>query len=185
MKEHKKTIRHPFILYLVGTSGSGKSTIANALAVALKKNGVHPFQVIDGDVIRHQFGDIFGYTYEERMKCNKAVSVVVQYLLENGVSVILSQVAAYEAMRTRMREQFGEAYIEIYVKCSFEECVRRDVKGYYERLQSGDMENLNGASDIFEAPERSHLVIDTEQKKVEEAVKMIIICLNKQGKIAL
>lgn len=170
-----------FMIYMVGRSGSGKTTIANALEEELRAKGMQLLQVIDGDVIRQQFGDIFGYTYEERMKCNQAVRVVVRYLLENNISVILSQVAAYEEMRKKTRETFQEAYIEVYVKCSYEECARRDVKGYYKKQQNGEMENLNGANDAYEIPQNSNIVIDTEKETVSRAVQRIIAYLEEQG----
>ena len=170
----KKTMQNKFMLYLVGMSGSGKTTLAYALERELQKLGRMPLQVIDGDVIREQFGDIFGYSYEERMKCNQAIRVVVQYLVNNGISVILAQVAAYESMRSKVREQFKDEYIQVYVKCSYEECARRDVKGYYKKQQNGEMSNLNGADDNYEIPVNNNLIIDTEKENVTEAVQRII-----------
>lgn len=170
-----------FMMYIIGRSGSGKTTIANALAEELRKRGVRYLQVIDGDVIREQFGGIFGYTYEERMRCNQAVRVVVQYLLNNGISVILSQVAAYEEMRTKVREQFEEEYIEVYVKCSYQECARRDVKGYYEKKKNEEIQNLNGADDTYEPPQNSNIIIDTEIETVSEAVQKIVLYLKESA----
>lgn len=174
-------MKKKFMIYIVGRSGSGKTTIANALEAELKKRGMKHLQVIDGDVIRQQFGDIFGYTYEERMKCNQAVRVVVKYLLENNISVVLAQVAAYEEIRAKVRAAFPEEYVEVYVKCSYEECSRRDVKGYYKKQQNGEMENLNGANDTYEIPQSSDIIIDTEKETVSEAVKKIVIYLEEQG----
>lgn len=174
-------MKKKFMIYMVGRSGSGKTTIANALETELKKRGMKHLQVIDGDVIRQQFGDIFGYTYEERMKCNQAVRVVVKYLLENNISVILSQVGAYEKMRQQVREKFQDSYIEIYIKCSYEECKRRDVKGYYKKQQNGEMESLNGANDIYEIPQYSDIIIDTEKESVSGAVQRIVAYLEEQG----
>lgn len=170
-----------FMMYIIGISGSGKTTIANALADEIKKRSSRKLQVIDGDIIRKQFGDIFGYTYEERMRCNQAVRVVVQYLLDNDISVILAQVAAYEAMRGKARRQFGEKYIEVYIKCSYEECARRDVKGYYQKGKDGSLQNLNGADDAYEFPENSDLVIDTERESVSGAVGRIMHYLEEHG----
>lgn len=170
-----------FIIYLVGRSGSGKTTIGNMLVKELREQGMKRLQMIDGDVIRGQFGDVFGYTYEERMKCNQAVRVVVQYLLDNGISVILTQVAAYEKMREKMRKQFKEQYVEVYVKCSYEECAKRDVKGYYKKQQTGELQNLNGVDEIYEVPKNSELVIDTEKQMVSEAVDKIIAYLRENG----
>lgn len=169
-----------FMIYMIGISGSGKTTIANAVAEELRKEGINNLQVIDGDIIRQQFGDIFGYTYEERMKCNQAVRVVVQYLLDNGISVILAQVAAYEEMRAKVRQQFAEEYIEIYIKCSYEECARRDVKGYYKKMQKSEIHDLNGGDAVYEIPQNSDLVIDTEELSVSEAVQKIIAYLRER-----
>lgn len=168
-----------FMMYMIGRSGSGKTTIANALAEELRKRGMNSLQVIDGDVIRKQFGNIFGYTYEERMKCNQAVRVVVQYLLDNDISVILSQVAAYEEMRRKVREQFEKEYIEVYIKCSYEECARRDIKGYYKMSVNGEMQNLNGVNDIYETPLNSNILIDTENQTISQAVQKIVSFLEE------
>lgn len=170
-----------FMIYMIGRSGSGKTTIANALGERLKKEGRHNLQVIDGDVIREQFGGIFGYTREERLKCNQAVRVVIKYLLDNNISVILAQVAPYEEIRRLVRTQFEKEYIEVYIKCSYEECARRDVKGYYQKQKNGQMSNLNGANDIYEVPLNSDLVVDTEKESVCEAVDKIMAYLEANG----
>lgn len=175
-----KSMKKNYLLYLIGRSGSGKTTIAEALEKELKEKGGQRIQVIDGDVIRGQFGDIFGYSYEERMKCNQAVRVVVQYLLDNDISVILAQVAAHKEMREKVRGQFREQYIEIYIKCSYEECARRDVKGYYKKQCDGEMSHLNGANDVFDVPDNSDLVIDTERETVPDAVRKIMAYLKER-----
>lgn len=168
-----------FMMYIIGRSGSGKSTIANALEMELRDAGIQHLQIIDGDIIRRQFGDIFGYSYEERMKCNQVVRVVVQYLINNGISVVLAQVAGYKEMRCKMKEQFKDNYIEVYVKCSYEECAKRDPKGYYKKQVEGKMYNLNGADDVFDIPKDSDIVIDSERETVSEAVKKIITYLEE------
>lgn len=172
-----------FMIYMIGISGSGKTTIATALEKELKRRTDKRLQFIDGDVIRNEFGGVFGYSYDERMKCNQAVRVVVNYLIKNDVSVILAQVGAYEAMRQNVRNDFSNRtnYIEIYVKCSLQECERRDVKGYYKKQRKGKMENLNGVNDIFEAPKKSELIIDTEQMSIDGAVHVIINYLKELG----
>ncbi|GFI19322.1 putative adenylyl-sulfate kinase [Lachnospiraceae bacterium] len=172
-------MQNKFLIYMIGRSGSGKTTIAYALEKRLKEEGKHNIQVIDGDVIRKQFGDIFGYTREERLKCNQAVRVVIQYLLNNDISVILAQVAPYEEIRNLVRKQFKEEYIEAYIKCSYEECARRDVKGYYKKQQNGELNNLNGANDVYEIPQNSQIVVDTEKETVSKAVDKIMLYLEE------
>ena len=170
----------PFLLYLIGTSGSGKTTIGTRLNEYFKEhqNG-RKVQFIDGDDIRARFGGMFGYTREERMKCNQATRTVAEYLLENDISVILTGVVAYEEMRKQIRKQFGDRYIQCYVKCSLEECMRRDPKGYYKKFKEGNMNNLNGANDTYETPLHNEIVVDTEKLSVEESVKHILEYLPK------
>ena len=115
------------------------------------------------------------------MKCNRVVRVVVNYLIDNQISVILAQVAPYKEMRQKVREQFGERYIEVYVKCSLEECARRDVKGYYKKFRDGEISNLNGANDVYEIPDNYDILVDTEQETVEGCVEKIVDYLKENG----
>lgn len=170
-----------FLMYFVGTSGSGKTTIASKLEKRIRTEYEIDLQFIDGDVIREEFGGIFGYTYEERMKGNKCVCVVCKYLLKHRVSVILAQVGAYKKMRQQVKSVFPSDYIEIYIKCSYEECARRDVKGYYKKAELGEIENLNGTNDSFEVPYNSSVVIDTEKTSADDAVKTIMDYLKNNG----
>lgn len=169
-----------FTLELTGMSGSGKSTLAKALQEALESVGTH-VQVIDGDTLRSELGSLFGYTREERMKNSRIVRVLARYLNRNGVNVILSVVAPYEEMRRAFREFIGVPYIEAYVKCSLEECARRDVKGYYRAQMEGKMQNLNGADDVFDEPQGCDLVVDTEHSSVDECSGQILEYLGRKG----
>ena len=169
----------PFLLYLIGTSGSGKTTLGIRINEYYKKQNGRKVQFIDGDDIRARFGGMFGYTREERMKCNQATRTVAEYLLENDISVILTGVVAYEEMRSRIRQQFGDKYIQCYVKCSLEECMRRDPKGYYKKYKEGNMRNLNGANDTYETPLHNEIVVDTEELSVEGSVEHILDYLSR------
>ena len=164
----------PFLLYLIGTSGSGKTTIGTRLNEYYKAHNERKVQFIDGDDIRARFGGMFGYTREERMKCNQATRTVAEYLIENDISVILTGVVAYEEMRNQIRQQFKDKYIQCYIKCSLEECMRRDPKGYYKKYKEGHMSNLNGANDTYETPLQNEIVVDTEKLSVDESVKHIL-----------
>ena len=176
-----KSIAKPFLMYYIGISGSGKTTIASLVGKKLNASGIDRVQFIDGDDIRAQFGDIFGYTREERMKCNRAVRVVCKYLIENGVSVMLAQVGSYREMRDKVREVYTDGYIEVYIKCSKDECMQRDPKGYYAMLKNGKIQNLNGSNDDFEIPSDSDIVIDTEFTSAEYASDEILRYLQRNG----
>ena len=162
-----------FSLIFTGMSGSGKTTVADEVNKKLKRLGVS-VQYIDGDEFREEIGNLFGYTREERMKNNQVVRTVVKYLNANGINVIFTLVAPYEEMRQEMRKQIGDAYIEVFARCSLEACTLRDVKGYYKKQRDGNLQNLNGVDDVYEVPCHSEIVIDTEHDAVEECVNKVL-----------
>lgn len=162
-----------FILCLIGVSGSGKTTLASALKEKLNQHQVRN-QVIDGDILRDDLGNLFGYTYEERMKQNKVVQVLAKYLVLNDINCIISIVAPYETMRKNMRQNLGQNYIQCYLDCDVSVCAKRDVKGYYKKAKENLMENLNGVNEDYEKPLNSELVINTDKYTVEESVDIIL-----------
>ncbi len=167
-----------FALCFTGISGSGKSTIANSLKKYLESKN-SKCQLIDGDILRQQLGHLFGYTREERIKNSQVVRVLSKYLNQNGISTIVAIVAPYEEMRKGIREYIGENYIEVFVDCPYEECVKRDIKGYYKKQLEGTMSNLNGADDIYEVPKNSDIILHTEKESIDESVQKIVDYLRK------
>jgi adenylylsulfate kinase len=171
-----------FTICFTGTSGSGKTTLANALGKKLDERNIKN-QILDGDVTRKEIGNAFGYTKEERTKMALVNRLVAQYLNRNGINVMLAIVAPYAEVREGIREHIGDGYIEIYVKCSYEECARRDSKGYYKLEKEGKLKNLSGANDIYEVPKNPELVIDTEVESVDDSVEKIVKYLIDNGYI--
>lgn len=169
-----------FSLCFTGISGSGKSTLAIELAGRLEARGVL-LQVIDGDKLRDDLGNLFGYTREERMKNSRVVRLLSRYLNQNGINTIIAVVAPYEEMRNAFRAYLGDAYIQVYVKCPYETCAARDVKGYYKKQKAGQMEHLNGADDVFEEPEHNDIIVDTEHMTVDECVNQILEYLEEKN----
>lgn len=169
-----------FSLFLIGTSGSGKTTLASVLKKQMLKRKV-ALQVLDGDELRGELGNLFGYTKDERMKQSHVVRTIAKYLNNNGTNVIAAVVAPYEEMRQGFREYLGESYIEVYIKCSKEECARRDVKGYYAKIRNGEMHNLNGWDDVYEEPKCCDLIVDSEKDSVEVAANKIFAMLESKN----
>lgn len=169
----------PFVICFTGISGSGKTTLANAVAAALKEKSL-PLQVIDGDILRSELGNLFGYTREERMKQNQIVKVLAKYLLRQKINVLISIVAPYDEMRRGMREFFRENFCLVYVKCPFEVCAERDVKGYYQLSKGNQMQHLNGADDPYEIPTDAELTLDTSRLPLDTCVERILYYLREQ-----
>lgn len=169
-----------FALCFTGLSGCGKSTLANQLYNHLSAKNI-PVQIIDGDVLRDELGNLFGYSFDERMKQNQVVRVLAKYLLKNNINVIISIVAPYAQMRENMRSFLGDSYVQCFLKCPFEVCAKRDVKGYYALARQGKLEHFSGANDTFEAPLDSEIEIDTSVLSVEESVNEILQYLGEKG----
>lgn len=169
----------PFALCFTGPSGSGKTTLANLVAESLA--GKLPLQVIDGDILRGELGNLFGYTKEERRKQTQVVKVLAKYLLNQNVNVLIAIVAPYDDVRKGMREFLGESYLQVYVKCPYEVREARDVKGYYRLAQQNQMQNLNGADAPYEIPDDAELVLDTSQLSAGECTDKVLACLRERG----
>lgn len=170
--------KKPFTLCFSGISGSGKSTLAQEVGKYLEEKKI-PVKIIDGDTLRGELGNLFGYSREERMKQNRIVRVLAKYLNDCGINVIIAVIAPFDEMRKQMRSFLGENYIQVYLDCPVEECAKRDVKGYYKKAEK--MENFIGVNDTYEVPKDSEIRIDTVQEDVENSVNQIILYLKECG----
>lgn len=171
--------RQGCVVWLTGLPGSGKTTIANALAEDLRRDGV-PVEVLDGDEIRAQLSPELGFSPADRELHNRRVIFMARVLSRNGVVAIVSLISPYRAVRDAARAELGR-FIEVWVKCSVEECIRRDPKGHYKRALDGKNPQMTGVQAPYEPPEHPELVADTEQWPVERSVAEIRRVMVGQG----
>lgn len=170
-----------FTLWLTGLSGAGKTTIALILERELRDRGI-PVERLDGDVVRRSLTRDLGFSKEDRDKNIERVTFVAKLVTRNGVAVITAFISPYRAMREFSRREIG-SFVEVYVKCSLEECVRRDVKGMYRRAIAGEIPNFTGVSDPYEEPEHPEIVVETEGRTPEESAGEILSWLEAHGLI--
>ncbi len=161
------------VLWFTGLPSSGKSTIAHALEKELNDEGILTF-VLDGDNVRHGLNSDLGFSPEDRRENIRRVAEVAKLFYDSGVFTMASFVSPYQEVRDNVRGLIGEDFVEIYVKCSVEECARRDEKGLYERARQGEIENFTGVNAPYEEPESPELVLDTENLEVEECVGKVL-----------
>ncbi len=172
------------VFWLTGLPGSGKTTLAKAVADELKKMG-YKVEVLDGDRIRQTINPDAGFTKEQRALHLRRVAWISRLLARNGVITLCSFVSPYREVRKIVREIVEEdvPFYEIYVKCPVEECIKRDPKGLYKKALRGEIERFTGISDPYEPPESPDLIIDTVNESVEESkdklLKFILAKLNE------
>ncbi len=175
-----------FTVFFTGLSGSGKSTIANALMVKLMEMGGRPVTLLDGDVVRKNLSSELGFSKAHRDLNIRRIGYVASEITKNGGIAICAPIAPYTTTRRAVREDieaFG-SMIEVHVATSLEECERRDRKGLYKLARAGKIKEFTGISDPYEAPTTAELVIDTEHVDVDNCAHQVILKLEQMGLIA-
>ncbi|MCC6863865.1 MAG: bifunctional sulfate adenylyltransferase/adenylylsulfate kinase [Rhodobacteraceae bacterium] len=174
-----------FTVFFTGLSGSGKSTIANALMIKLMEMGGRPVTLLDGDVVRKHLSSELGFSKEHRDINIKRIGYVASEITKNGGIAICAPIAPYTATRRAVREMieaFG-AFIEVHVATSIEECERRDRKGLYKLARNGKIKEFTGISDPYEEPTKAEVVVDTEGTDVDYCAQQVILKLESMGLI--
>ena len=175
-----------FTVFFTGLSGSGKSTIANALMVKLMEMGGRPVTLLDGDVVRKHLSSELGFSKEHRDINIRRIGYVASEITKNGGIAICAPIAPYAQTRAAVREMvetYG-AFVEVHVATSLEECERRDRKGLYKLAREGKIKEFTGISDPYEAPEAPELRVETEGTEVDHCAHQVLLKLESLGLIA-
>ena len=163
----------PRVVWLTGLSGSGKSTIADALERRLHALGLHTF-VLDGDNVRTGINKDLGFTPEDRAENVRRVAEAARLMLDAGLIVIVALISPFRTDRRAAREIFdGDEFLEVFVDTPVEMCATRDPKGLYAKAQSGTLPNMTGIGQEYEPPEHPDVRLDGTQP-VEESVDALV-----------
>ncbi|WP_341211340.1 bifunctional sulfate adenylyltransferase/adenylylsulfate kinase [uncultured Limimaricola sp.] len=190
VKELRRTkpprAKQGFTVFFTGFSGSGKSTIANALMVKLMEMGGRPVTLLDGDIVRKNLSSELGFSKEHRDLNIRRIGYVASEITKNGGIAICAPIAPYATTRRAVREDvenFG-AFVEVHVATSIEECERRDRKGLYKLAREGKIKEFTGISDPYDVPETPELRVETEGTDVDNCAHQVILKLEQMGLIA-
>ena len=174
-----------FTVFFTGFSGSGKSTIANALMVKLMEQGGRPVTLLDGDIVRKNLSSELGFSKEHRDLNIRRIGYVASEITKNGGIAICAPIAPYATTRRAVREDvesFG-AFVEIHVATSIEECERRDRKGLYKLAREGKIKEFTGISDPYDVPQNPELSVETENVDVDNCAHQVLLKLESMGLI--
>lgn len=166
------------VLWLCGLSGAGKSTIGNALEWQLNENGYSAYR-LDGDNLRFGLNKDCDFSHDGRKENLRRAAEVAKLFGDAGLITVCTFISPKKEMRDEIKNIIGDAFIEIYIKASVEECIKRDPKGLYKKALDGKIEHFTGINSEYEAPQNSNIVIDTEKITVIEAVDIIMNYLSE------
>jgi sulfate adenylyltransferase len=173
-------------IFFTGLSGSGKSTVANALRVRLLEDGRRQVTLLDGDLVRQHLSSELGFSREHRVLNVRRIAVVAAEIARHRGVAICAPIAPYDAVRRQARElaEAAGAFLLIHMATPIEVCESRDPKGLYAQARAGRLPEFTGVSDPYEPPRDADLTIDSSQVSVTEAVDAIIRLLDARGYLA-
>jgi bifunctional enzyme CysN/CysC len=171
--------QRPKILWFTGLSGSGKSTIANALEKKLHANGKHTF-LLDGDNVRHGLNKDLGFTDADRIENIRRIGEVAKLMSDAGLIVLTAFISPFRAERDMVRALVPAGdFIEVHVDTPLDIAERRDVKGLYKKARAGELKNFTGIDSPYEPPEAPEIIVNTTKLSADEAADAIIAYLDK------
>ena len=163
-----------FVVWLTGLSGSGKSTIANALEVMLHQRKIRTF-VLDGDNVRHGLNADLGFTETDRAENIRRVAEVAKLFVDAGMVTIVSFISPFEAERSLAKEIIGESdFFEVFVDAPMVVVEKRDTKGLYAKARAGLLPNFTGVDSPYEIPTNPNLRVESSVSSVVECIDQIV-----------
>lgn len=162
------------VIWFTGLSGSGKSTVSVALEKALFNEGKQTYR-LDGDNVRHGLNKNLGFSPEDRTENIRRIGEVAKLMVDAGSITVTAFISPYKQDRDNVRAILeDDEFIEVYAKCSVEECENRDPKGLYKKARSGEIPEFTGISAPYEAPDHPEIILDTEHESIDQSVDRVI-----------
>ncbi|WP_404342239.1 adenylyl-sulfate kinase [Pseudoalteromonas mariniglutinosa] len=174
-KQHK-----PAILWFTGFSGSGKSTVANALESTLNQQGIHTY-LLDGDNVRHGLCKDLGFTDEDRIENIRRVGETAKLMVDAGLLVLTAFISPFRGERDMVRNlvEDGE-FIEVFLDTPLAVCESRDPKGLYKKARAGEIKHFTGIDSDYQIPNSPEIILDTSKNNLDQSVQELIAYLKQQ-----
>jgi len=170
----------PAVLWFTGLSGSGKSTVANAVDLMLYQHNVKTY-VLDGDNVRHGLNGDLGFSDSDRVENIRRVSEVAKLFADAGLLVSTAFISPFISDRTMVREQLPDnQFIEVFIDTPLDVCESRDPKGLYKKARSGEIKNFTGIDSAYEAPVTPEIHVKTADKSIQACAQQVVEYLKEQ-----
>lgn len=161
------------VLWFIGLSGAGKSTIANIVEQNLHEMKIHT-KILDGDNLRLGLNNDLGFSKKDRDENLRRVAEVAKLFSDNATTVLCCFITPLESQREMIKSILGDDVTFIYVKANMASCEKRDVKGLYKKAREGKIADFTGISSPFEEPKSANLIINTEEISAPNAAQLIL-----------
>jgi sulfate adenylyltransferase len=182
-KTYPPRVRQGFTIFFTGLSGAGKSTLAKALLDKLLETGGRPVTLLDGDIVRKNLSSELGFSREHRDLNIRRIGFVANEITKNGGIAICAPIAPYDSLRRELRELISSrgGFILAYAATPLAVCEQRDRKGLYAKARAGLLKEFTGISDPYEVPADADVILNTAELGVEDACRIILDHLRKEG----
>jgi len=172
LKGHKAVL-----LWYTGLSGSGKSTVANAVEQKLLERGCHSY-LLDGDNVRHGLNNDLGFTDEDRIENIRRISEVAKLFVDAGLLVSTAFISPFQKDRDQARALLKDAlFLEVFIDTPLAVCESRDPKGLYKKARAGEIANFTGISSVYESPADAEIHVKTENLSIEKCADLVVAAL--------
>ncbi len=187
---HNTTVTHqdriqlkqqkPVVLWFTGLSGSGKSTVANAVESKLLHLGRHSY-LLDGDNVRHGLNKDLGFSDADRIENIRRIGEVAKLFVDSGAIALTAFISPFIADRQQVRDLLEEKqFLEVFIDTPLEVCEQRDPKGLYKKARAGEIKHFTGIDSEYQTPTKPEIHVETANKSVEECAEQVIQYLIKQ-----
>lgn len=170
------------LIWFTGLSGSGKSTVANALQNKLYEKEKLTY-ILDGDNVRHGLNGDLGFTIEDRKENIRRIGELSKLFVDTGIITLATFISPLREDREQVRKLLNEDFIEVYIKCPLEVCENRDPKELYKKARDGKIKNFTGIDSPYEEPENPEITVDTSELSIDECIEKILEYLVSHKKV--
>ena len=177
-REHREKLlkQKSKLLWFTGLSGSGKSTVANALDIRLNEMAKLTY-LLDGDNVRHGINSDLGFSLEDRRENIRRIGEIGKLFVDAGIITLACFISPFKEDRVQVRKALDEDFVEIFVDCPLEECEKRDPKCLYKKARAGEIKEFTGITSPYEKPENPEITVHTDTQSIEECVDVILAYL--------